>query len=187
MASSLGRSPTPTPFPQWQVCSRAFTVSRTFHRLPFFFFSSPSPRTPSLPRPPGRLPLPPSECFLPREGFGRQWPGLPRPPLQDGQNAAPAAVCRGPVHIPPPDPRHTDLLSGLWHCLQILIMALVMFRLALRVNVCLVHQTVSLLRAEVVLTISVTQNCPRADAEELSGECLNTCFPALRNVTRCLT
>lgn len=89
--------------------------------------------------------------------------------------------------LPQPPPRHTGLLSGLWHCLQILIMALVMFSLALRVNVCLVHQTVSLLRAEVVLTISVTQNCPRADAEELSGECLNTCFPALRNVTRCLT
>lgn len=46
----------------------------------------------------------PRKCLLPGEGFGRQWPGLPRPPLQGGQNAAPVAVCRGPIHIPPPAP-----------------------------------------------------------------------------------
>ena len=53
--------------------------------------------------------------------------------------------------------QQTDLLSGPWHFLRILILALITLSLAVCMNACRVHPKPSLLRAEVVLSLSVTQ------------------------------
>lgn len=177
---------TPHPFPSMVGLLQSIYCIPNFPPTVLVCFFPPSPRTPSLPHPTCGLPFSPVQMFPVLRGL---WTPASRASLSTAARCAEHGPhsCLQPRCGHPSPTRHIDLLSGPWYCLQIFIMALVMFSLALRVNVCLVHQTVSLLRAEVVLTISVTQNCPRGDAQELSDECLNTCFPALRNVTRCLT